>query len=230
MKVRLITIGQSPRDDMVPEMVAWLPECSVSEYGALDGLDADQIARCAPHAGEEVLTTRLADRTNVVIGREIVGKLLQKQISLAENAGVDANLVVCTGRFHDFSHDKPLYSAQELLERKVQNIAQKYRCIGVITPLIEQDKQAIEKFGQGKVVFTAHANPYSLNSDKEINQAAYKLVQNNAEIIVLDCMGYRLKHSYQVQKIANVPVLLARKVVVVEFAQALMKSNGLNYC
>ena len=47
--VAFVTIGQSPRPDMVPEMLGWIgPGVTPIEVGALDGLDRAAIASLAP--------------------------------------------------------------------------------------------------------------------------------------------------------------------------------------
>ncbi|WP_114043794.1 AroM family protein [Acidipropionibacterium virtanenii] len=57
----VVTIGQSPRVDMVPEMVDQWPGADVREAGALDDLTADELSRLTPIPGDEVLTSRLRD-------------------------------------------------------------------------------------------------------------------------------------------------------------------------
>ena len=61
-KVGLITVGQSPRSDVVPDMAAILGgDVEILEAGALDGLSREQIARLAPEGDDEIIVTRLAD-------------------------------------------------------------------------------------------------------------------------------------------------------------------------
>ena len=60
--VGLITIGQSPRSDVVPEMAALIgPGVDVREAGALDGLNRSGIEALAPTGHDEILVTRLQD-------------------------------------------------------------------------------------------------------------------------------------------------------------------------
>ena len=48
-KVGLITVGQAPRSDVVPDMAAILGgDVEIVEAGALDGLSREQIAPLAP--------------------------------------------------------------------------------------------------------------------------------------------------------------------------------------
>ena len=60
-KVGLITVGQSPRSDVVPDMAAILGgDVEILEAGALDGLSRAQIAPLAPEGDDEIIVTRLA--------------------------------------------------------------------------------------------------------------------------------------------------------------------------
>ena len=52
-KVGLITVGQAPRSDVVPDMAAILGgDVEIVEAGALDGLTREQIAPLAPEGDE----------------------------------------------------------------------------------------------------------------------------------------------------------------------------------
>ncbi len=52
-RVAFITIGQSPRSDMVPEILSHLDaEIEPLEYGVLDGLPIETLRAHAPRPGE----------------------------------------------------------------------------------------------------------------------------------------------------------------------------------
>ena len=71
--VGLITVGQSPRNDVVPDMAAILGgDVGILEAGALDGLTRAEIAPLAPEGDDEILVTRLADGSSVFVGRNKV--------------------------------------------------------------------------------------------------------------------------------------------------------------
>lgn len=46
-----VTIGQAPRVDVVPDLVPVLPGTEIIERGALDELDAAEIAALTPQGG-----------------------------------------------------------------------------------------------------------------------------------------------------------------------------------
>ncbi len=214
-RVGVITIGQSPRTDMVPEMAAHWTDVAIVEGGALDGWSAEQITAVPVRADDEVLTSRLADGASAVFGRDLVLPLLQERIAEAERQGVDATLLVCTGEFPDFDHVRPLFTASQLLVGGVRALAT--GTIGVICPLEEQRGMTVEKFAPWSVV-TAVANPYG-GDQAAFHAAAESLVEHGATMIVLDCMGYTEQHRALVRERTSVPVVVARSMVARLFGE-----------
>ena len=53
----LLTIGQTPRNDIVPELTCWLPDTiQVQEFGALDGQSEEEIQRLRPESSDHRLS------------------------------------------------------------------------------------------------------------------------------------------------------------------------------
>ncbi len=67
--ISLVTIGQSPREDVVVSMFGDSVPASVIEAGALDELDFSEIAELYPEPGDQPLVTRRRDGSEVVIGK-----------------------------------------------------------------------------------------------------------------------------------------------------------------
>lgn len=213
----VVTIGQAPRDDMIPEMARHWSRITVEERGALDGMTAHEIAAVPRRDGDEVLTSRLADGTAAVFGRDLVLPLLQRRITELEEAGVDATLLVCTGEFPPFEHTKPLFTASPLLTAGARGLTQ--GTIGVICPLPEQQGDSVHKFAPARVR-TAVANPYG-GRRPDFEAAAASLVSQGADLIVLDCMGYGEEHRAWVRAAAGkTPVVVARSLVARLVAEA----------
>ncbi|MCR3923245.1 MAG: AroM family protein, partial [Firmicutes bacterium] len=65
-KIGAITVGQSPRDDVIPEMVPFLgDDVEVIQVGALDGMEYDEILELKPIKGDYVLVSKLRDGRSV---------------------------------------------------------------------------------------------------------------------------------------------------------------------
>jgi protein AroM len=116
-KIGTITIGQSPRVDIIPELRALLePDCQIIEKGALDGLTKEQIAHLAPRTlYDEVLITPLTDGTSVTISDKAVIPRVQQCIQELEQEEVSAILLLCTGTFPTFTSQVPLLVPEPLL-------------------------------------------------------------------------------------------------------------------
>lgn len=205
----VITIGQSPRSDMVPEMAAHWPGVRVVERGALDGWTAEAIPAVGVRDGDEVLTSRLRDGSSAVFGRDLVLPLLAERIREVEDAGVDATLLVCTGEFPPLEHRRPLLLASPLFVGGVRALAG--GVIGALCPLPEQQEQTVAKFAPAPVI-TAVANPYG-GAPREFADAAADLTARGASVVVLDCMGYSEAHRAHVRAATALPVVLARSLV-----------------
>ncbi|KUK27794.1 MAG: Uncharacterized protein XD61_1661, partial [Thermococcus sp. 40_45] len=131
MKVGFITIGQSPRVDVVPEIKPYLWDVEIIECGALDGLTLEEIKELAPKEGEYVLVSRLRDGTQVRLSREKIVKRLQECIKKLETE-VDIIGVLCTGEFPELTSKKPLVEPSLLLLKTVEALG--VSKLGVIVP------------------------------------------------------------------------------------------------
>lgn len=219
-KVGLITIGQSPRVDMVPEMLPLMGDVEPLERGALDGLTAAEIASLQPGPGDYTLVTRLRDGSSAVIAERHILPRMQAAIDELEAAGVDAVVLVCTGEFPLFRHTVPLLPAERLILGGVRAIAANSR-LGVICPLPAQLEMTHTKWGGLTAdLHVAAGSPYGDLSD--LRGAARRMREAAVEYVVLDCMGYTNAMKDLVRAEVGVPVLLARNVVARLAAEVLV--------
>ena len=85
--VGLVTIGQSPRADIVPDMAAIIgPGIDIREAGALDGLSRAEVEALKPTGDDEILVTRLQDGTGVFVGKQKIVRLVEERKTTAGNA------------------------------------------------------------------------------------------------------------------------------------------------
>ena len=72
-KIGAITVGQSPRVDLIPEIQPILGDSvEIIQAGALDGLSKEEIAKFVPRPGENVLVSRLTDGTSATFGESYI--------------------------------------------------------------------------------------------------------------------------------------------------------------
>lgn len=206
-----VTIGQSPRVDMIPEISEILgPGIEIKESGALDDLSREEIDRLAPEEGDYVLVSRLRDGTSVQMAERHVLPLVEAKIEAHFNNGIPIVLLLCTGEFPEFEGGL-LVSPQKILYNAVSAIAAGRR-IGVLTPSAEQVAQSKKRWSTlSSEVEVAPASPY-VNGPEAVEKAAHKLKEAGCELTILDCMGYTKEMQNIVREITGKPAILGRGI------------------
>jgi protein AroM len=206
-----VTIGQSPRDDIVPQMLPLLPAgLDIQQMGALDGLTHQQIAELAPGPQDYVLHTRLQDGSAVTLSRERITSLLQSGLKRLQDEGANPIVLLCTGEFPGLQSDALLIEPDRLLVSVVRGL--RPQRAGVFVPLSSQIEAVAEKWRMldAEVVFVA-ASPYG--EQMELIRAAEEVERHLLDLVVMDCMGYTLAHRRVVMQATGRPVILASRVV-----------------
>ena len=71
----------TPRTDLVPEMAALVGAgVTITEFGVLDGVSGEEIARATPGEEDERLVTRLRDGSQVVARKTWIQQRLQQSL------------------------------------------------------------------------------------------------------------------------------------------------------
>lgn len=210
--IGLVTIGQSPRTDITPDIINQFPDdVEFIEAGALDEFDsADEVREAVgPREGEPIFVTRLKDGTSVTVDRNSVVELMQARIDeLTDEHGVSTIGVLCTGDFPPFESDVPILEPSDLLHAWASSIVQD-GTIGVLLPKPEQIDQTFEKW-KGFDIVPAAGSPYT--DDDEISPAA-DAIGTETDLVVMDCMGYSFEMKKRVQEMTDTSVLLGRSVL-----------------
>ena len=207
----LVTIGQSPRDDVVTSMLGQLEPGTVREAGALDCLTPLEIDALAPSAGEHPLVTRLRDGREVVIAKQRILQLLQHTVLRLEADGCGTICVLCTGEFPRLGQDSLVIYPDRLLVHLVEALLPQ-GTLGVLMPHEGQRVSMQAKWTTStRSTVTAVASPYSGAS--EITSQIRALVEADARVIVLDCMGYDRNMLADARTATSRPVILANGVV-----------------
>ncbi|AOT71966.1 AroM family protein [Geosporobacter ferrireducens] len=212
-KLGAITIGQSPRVDVIPEMAAFLGNnVEVIEAGALDGLTYEEILEFKPEEDDYVLVSKLKDGRSVKFAEKYILPRLQECIDRLEREGADVILFICTGVFPDiFRSQKPILYPQKILHGITPQLVYKGK-LAVITPDKDQVRQSHEKWSQtGAEVIVVPASPYT--KEDELSGAILELRDKDIDIIAMDCIGYNQSMKKRVSEGTGKPVVLARTIV-----------------
>ena len=210
MKIGMVTVGQSPRNDVISEIRGILGRLEIVERGCLDELTREQIESLRPKEREPFLITLLRDGSSVQISREKATSLLQQHIKELENKDVTLIILLCTGEFPNFKSKKLIVKPGKLIQKIVQGMLTKEKKLGVIVPSSEQIEQAKKKWIDLNAI-VAVASPYQ-NLEK-IEEAAKTLQAKNVDLTVLDCIGYTRQMKQKVKEITGRPVILARTIL-----------------
>lgn len=212
-KLGAITIGQSPRVDVIPEMVEFLGDnVEVIEAGALDGLTYEDILAFQPEDDDYVLVSKLKDGKSVKFAERYILPRLQECIDKLEREGADVILFICTGVFPDiFKSKKPILYPQKILHGVTPQLVDKGK-LAVITPDKDQVLQSQKKWGEtGVEAIAVPASPYT--KEDELSSAILALKKKDIDVIVMDCIGYNEAMKKKVSEGTEKPVVLARTMV-----------------
>ena len=209
MKIGMVTVGQSPRSDVVAEIRDILGQVEIVERGCLDGLTKDRIKSLKPEEGELFLITLLRDGSSVQVSRGKTMNLLQQRIKELENEDVTLIALLCTGDFN-IKSKKLLIEPGKLIRKLIQGMLTEEKKLGVIIPSLEQIEQTRKKWSAVNPVIVA-ASPYE--HPERIEEAARILQAKNVDLTVLDCIGYTGQMKQKVKEITGNPVVLACTIV-----------------
>ena len=213
-KVGLITVGQSPRSDVVPDMAAILGgDVEILEAGALDGLSREQIAPLAPEGDDEIIVTRLADGSPVFVGKTKVIPRIEALIAALEDRGTTLNVLLCTGEFPKLAARRPFLEPQQLLLGLLRAMTFPGR-LGVLTPSERHVPQTAARWrASGFDAHVAALSPYEENDPAAVRRAADALRAGNAGLVVMDCIGFRRKTRDEIAHLTGAPTLVANLLV-----------------
>ena len=213
-RVGLITVGQSPRTDVVPDMAVILGgDVDIIEAGALDGLSRAQIDALAPVGDDEILVTRLTDGSSVFVGKTHVIPLIERRIAALEDRGVTLNALLCTGAFPKLAARRPLLEPQQLLLGLLRAMTFPGR-LGVLTPSERHVPQTEARWREsGFDAVVAPLSPYEEEDPAAVRRAADALRVGGVGLIVMDCIGFRRKTRDEIAHLTGVPALVANLLV-----------------
>ncbi len=195
-----VTIGQSPRPDLLEQVRARLPnDVRVIEVGALD-LVADErrmLLRRGPdrQSAGYPLTTQLHDGTLVTLDEEELAPLVQAAIDRGEEAGAGLTLLLCAGGFLRATAQGPLVRPFDAAIEELRSMGA--RRLAVVVPFEAQARAAHAKFvGMGFAPITIVGDPATLDPSSIV-----------ADAIVLDYVGHPSASVDALRRRVRIPVL-----------------------
>jgi protein AroM len=224
-RLGLVTIGQSPRVDLVPDVADALSGVVWVEHGALDPLSPEQITHLAPGGDERALVSRLRDGGGARLGATSIAPHLDRAIAECVADGCGVVLVLCTGRVEHGPAPVPVLHAEDLAHEAMAALLGE-RALGVVCPVPEQLADVRQRWSErlGRQPAATDADPYTAGPD-EIVAAGKALTAQGASLIFLDCIGYTEEHARLVASV-GVPTYTARGLAVRAALSALLQRRS----
>lgn len=214
--IGMATIGQAPRDDVVPAMRQYLPtDLRIAQRGALDGLSRAEIDRLAPRPGEVGIVTKLLDGSSVLLSHELILPLMQAKVDeLVDYEGAELIVILCGADWSALRSARLIINPGKLFPAVIGALAPG-RKLGVIKPdagQVEREQARYSALGID-VVVTA-ASPYEGAGRLQLaREAAEKLRDAGCELIWMTCVGMDAPMRAIVAEVTGAPVVLAHALL-----------------
>lgn len=212
LTIGAITIGQSPREDIIPDLKMLIgAEVSIEVRGILDRMEREEIRNFAPRRKEKILNTRLRNGESVTLGYNHVVEGIRKTLAELRNDGYASIALLCTCHFSELNDEKGLIQVSTLLRQEVEAKLKK-GILGILVPSAEQIGQTEKEwFCPGLKVIVASASPYGKSTD--VISAVSHLSTKAVDLILLDCIGYNLSLFNELKEITETPMILSVEVL-----------------
>ena len=211
-RVGFLTIGQSPREDILAEMRPFLGEgLEILQRGALDGIPSSRLEILLPEQNDFPLISRLRDGKTVIVGKKKITPLLQEELNNLEDSGVELTALLCTEDFKSLTSSRVLIQPFQLLIQGLRSFGTK-GCLAVFVPLGSQAELARKKWtGTGFSIEALALNPYQAHREWTVVGAAIGNI--HPDLALLDCIGYTVAAKESLRKALGKPVLLPRTLL-----------------
>jgi protein AroM len=210
-KIGMLTIGQSPRDDILPGLKEILGKnVEIVEAGALDGKTMDEVKKIPLKVEDYILVSRMRDGTEIKITKKYILPMMQEKLDLLESQGIRLTVIMCTGNFPQFRSKGLVITPKEILKGVMEGSLKKGR-LGVVYPTAEQMPMAQPEWGrQGVEIYPDTVSPYE---PKDVEGLCQRLATQNLDLILLNCFGFPTEIKRKIATKTGKPVVQANTLV-----------------
>ena len=215
-RIGMATIGQSPRDDVVPAMREYFPSgLKIIERGALDGLSYDETRPYWADAGTPGIVTKLRDGSSVLLSHAKILPVMQQAVdALVRDEGADLVVILCGADWSALSSERLIVNPGTLFPAIISSLAAGRR-LGIIKPdagQVEKEQARYASLGIQATVTAAspYVGPQRLDLARE---AAEQLRDAGCELVWMTCVGMDAPMRDVVAEVTGVPVVLAHALL-----------------
>lgn len=210
----IITIGESPRDDITPILKKYLNNVEIIQTGLLDNLDKNELKLVTTITDERnTLVSRRRNGEAIILNGELIEEKLKKTLLEATEVGHKNILLLCTGKFDEINNeDINLFIPDKIITPLISSMFPGKQ-MGLLIPNNDQVTMMNNKWGNhGLAPVIETASPYS--SVTNILTACENLERSEVDFILMDCMGYTEQMKQEVKQKVNIPVVLSNSLLI----------------
>jgi len=218
-KIGMLTIGQSPRDDILPGIKEILGKnVEIIEAGALDGKTMEDVKKIPLRMEDYILVSRMRDGTEIKITKKYILPLMQEKLDWLEAQGIRLTVVMCTGNFPQFKSKGLVVTPKEILKGVLEGSLKEGR-LGVVYPTAEQIPIGEKEWSRPSVkVYSDTVSPYD---PKDVEGLCNRLAAQNLDLILLNCFGFPTEIRKKVSEKTEKPVIQANTMIAHVLAEIL---------
>ncbi|EDX9402639.1 AroM family protein [Salmonella enterica] len=218
----ILTIGVVPMSEVLPLLTEYIDEQHITHHSLLGKMRREDVmADYAVEPGDDPLLTLLNDNQIAHVSRQKVERDLQSVVEVLDNQGYDVIILMSTAAIKSMAaRNSILLEPLRIIPPLVASIVDGHQ-VGVIVPVAELLAAQEKKWQvlQMPPVYSL-ANPVH-GSEQQLIDAGQALLDQGADVIMLDCLGFHQRHRDILQQALDVPVLLSN-VLIARLASELL--------
>lgn len=218
----ILTIGVVPMSEVLPLLTEYIDEQHITHHSLLGKMSREDVmADYAVELGDDPLLTLLNDNQIAHVSRQKVERDLQSVVEVLDNQGYDVIILISTAAIKSMAaRNSILLEPLRIIPPLVASIVDGHQ-VGVIVPVAELLAAQEKKWQvlQMPPVYSL-ANPVH-GSEQQLIDAGQALLDQGADVIMLDCLGFHQRHRDILQQALDVPVLLSN-VLIARLASELL--------
>ncbi|EDW5021226.1 AroM family protein [Salmonella enterica] len=218
----ILTIGVVPMSEVLPLLTEYIDEQHITHHSLLGKMSREDVmADYAVEPGDDSLLTLLNDNHIAHVSRQKVERDLQSVVEVLDNQGYDVIILMSTAAIKSMAaRNSILLEPLRIIPPLVASIVDGHQ-VGVIVPVAELLAAQEKKWQvlQMPPVYSL-ANPVH-GSEQQLIDAGQALLDQGADVIMLDCLGFHQRHRDILQQALDVPVLLSN-VLIARLASELL--------
>ncbi|EBJ3841387.1 AroM protein [Salmonella enterica] len=218
----ILTIGVVPMSEVLPLLTEYIDEQHITHHSLLGKMSREDVmADYAVEPGDDPLLTLLNDNQIAHVSRQKVERDLQSVVEVLDNQGYDVIILMSTAAIKSMAaRNSILLEPLRIIPPLVASIVDGHQ-VGVIVPVAELLAAQEKKWQvlQMPPVYSL-ANPVH-GFEQQLIDAGQALLDQGADVIMLDCLGFHQRHRDILQQALDVPVLLSN-VLIARLASELL--------